>query len=250
MLSVRLKRDFNIRYTSHYILNASTASHYSPNCIDTHPFFKHQCFLDTLKQFYHFDSGTILSFGVFGLPLTRDSYIRFITHYVQNALTSSYCSQNYTAIHLFFHYLRFWTRRNDCIALTAMHLVYCVKPSTHAGLPHPLYQPLHIECINIIPLQPELHWYSSILSISMLLDTLKQVYHFDSGTILPSVVSSAFHSHGTHTSLHHAQCTECIDIILLKPKLHCHSSILLQLTLLDTSKWLNSSCGNAFLLLC
>jgi hypothetical protein len=143
-----------------------------------------------IKQFYHFDSGTILPFGVFGLPLTRDSYIRFITHYVQNALTSPYCSQNYAAIHLFFHYLCFWTRQNDCIALTAMHLVYCVKPSTHAGLPHPLFQPLHIECINSIPLQPELHWYSSILSISMLLDTLKQFYHFDSGTILPSVVLS------------------------------------------------------------
>jgi hypothetical protein len=88
--------------------------------------------LDTLKQFYHFDSSTILPFGVFGLPPTRDSYIRFITHYVQNALTSPYCSQNYTAIHLFFHYLCFWTRQNDCIPLTAMHSFCCVKPSTNS----------------------------------------------------------------------------------------------------------------------
>jgi hypothetical protein len=197
VLSIRLTQDFNIRSTSHYILNASTASHYSPNCIDTHPFFKHQCFSETLKQFYHFDSGTILPFGVFGLPLTRDSYIRFITHYVQNALTSPYCSQIYTAIHLIFHFLCFWTRRNDWIALVAMHLVYCVKPSTHAGLPHPLYQPLHIECINSIPLQPELHWYSSILPISMLLDTLSSIlslgqrYHTSFCCVKPS----------THTGL-------------------------------------------------
>jgi hypothetical protein len=65
---------------------------------------------------------------------SRRTHTLLDAHNVQNALTSSYCSQNYTAIHLFFHNWRFWTHQNDCIALTAIHSFCCVKPSTHAGL--------------------------------------------------------------------------------------------------------------------
>jgi hypothetical protein len=113
---------------------------------------------------------------VLSLRLPRDFHIGSNNHNVQNALTSSYCNQNCTAIRLFFRYWRFWTRQNDCIALTAIHSLCCVKPSIHAGLQHPLYQPLHIECIGSILLQPELQWYSTILSTLMLLDILKQFY--------------------------------------------------------------------------
>jgi hypothetical protein len=88
--------------------------------------------LGHIKTVLSINSGTISTSFWCLLPFTHAGLtLRFITHNVQNALTSSHCSQNYTAIHLFFHYWCFWTHQNDCIALTAMHSFCCVKPSTH-----------------------------------------------------------------------------------------------------------------------
>jgi hypothetical protein len=130
-------QDFHIRSTSHYILNASTASHYSPNCIDIHLFFQYQCFWHiktslSLRQGYHTSFCCVKPSTHAGLTL------RFITHNVQNALTSSYWSQNHTAIHLFFCNWCFWTHQNDWIALVAMHSFCCVKtsiPSVEFSIP-------------------------------------------------------------------------------------------------------------------
>jgi hypothetical protein len=74
--------------------------------------------------------------------------------------------------------------------------------------------------------------------------SLRQRYHSSFWCLRPSTHGGLIHT------LHHPLCAECIDITLLQPKLHWHSSILSLFMLLDTPKWLYSSDSHAFCLLC
>jgi hypothetical protein len=175
--------------------------------------------------------------------------LRLIAHNVQNALTSSYCSQNYTAIHLFFRNWRFWTHQNDCIALSTMHSFCCVKPFTHAGLT------LRLIAHNVQNALASSYCSQIYTAIHLFFHNWRFWTRQNDCIALTAMhsfrcVKPFTHSRRTHTSLDRPQCTECIDIILLQPNLHCHSSILSQLMFLDTSKWLYSSVNHAFVLLC
>jgi hypothetical protein len=161
VLSLPLTWDFHIGSNNHNVQNALTSSYCSQNYTAIHLFFQNWCFWTHQNDCIALTA--MRSFCCVKRSTHAGLTLRLIAHNVQNALTSSYCSQTYTAIHLFFHNWCFWTCQNDCLALITMHSFCCVKHSTQAGLQHPLYQPLHIECINSIPLQPKLHWYASIL---------------------------------------------------------------------------------------
>ncbi len=124
-----------LRLIAHNVQNALTSSYWSQNYTAIHLFFHNWRFwtrqndciaLSTMHSFCCVKPSTH----------SRRTHTLLDAHNVQNALTSSYCNQNYTAFHLFFHNWRFWTHQNDCKALSTMHSFCCVKHSTHAGLPH------------------------------------------------------------------------------------------------------------------
>jgi hypothetical protein len=134
VLSLRLPRDFHIGSNNHNVQNALTSSYCNQNYTAIHLFFHNW-------RFWTHQNECIALTNMHSFRCVKPSThagltLRLIAHNVQNALTSSYCSQNYTAIHLFFHNWRFWTHQNGCIALSTMHSFCCVKRSTHMGLPH------------------------------------------------------------------------------------------------------------------
>jgi hypothetical protein len=121
-----------LRLIPHNVHNALTSSYWSQNYTAIHLFFRNWRFWTHQNDCIALTA--MHSFHCVQLSTHAGLTLRLIAHNVQNALTSSYCSQNYTTIHLFFRNWRFWTHQNDCIALSTMHSFCCVQCSTHAGL--------------------------------------------------------------------------------------------------------------------